>query len=86
MAGKERLSRIEIMPAENGFEVHVSYRPVKPSKNDPYSSNEKKEVFESVSGVLKCLGKYLDAAAKDQRVDTLVDAVEGDDEDEEEEE
>lgn len=76
MAGKQRLDTLEISPAENGFEVHVRFRPANPKKDDPYFGETKKEVYESIDGVLKCVKDQLHKASKDQRIDTLVEAAE----------
>ena len=84
MAGKQRLDCIEICPAENGFQVNVRFRPAKPGKDDPYFGETKKEVYESIDGVLKCVKGQLGKASKDQRIDTLVEAAEPEDEDGEE--
>jgi hypothetical protein len=84
MAGKQRLDCIEVCPADNGFEVHVRFRPANPKKDDPYFGETKKEVYESIDGVLKCVKDQLYKASKDQRIDTLVDAAEPDEESDEE--
>jgi hypothetical protein len=84
MAGKQRLDCIEICPADNGFEVHVRFRPAKPGKDDPYFGETKREVYESIDGVLKCVKDQLGKASKDQRIDTLVSASEPAEDDEEE--
>ena len=84
MAGKQRLDMLEICPADNGFEVHVRFRPANPKKDDPFYGETKKEVYESIDGVLKCVKDQLHKASKDQRIDTLVGAAEPEEESDEE--
>ena len=84
MAGKQRLDTLEICPADNGFEVHVRFRPANPKKDDPFYGETKKEVYESIEGVLQCVKDQLHKASKDQRIDTLVGAAEPEEESDEE--
>lgn len=84
------LDSIHIDKADNGFEVCIRYKaPKSKSKKGesaPYNpGEEKKEVYESVGGVLECVEEHLEKGQKEGRKSKAEELYEGKEEDDEDE-